>query len=204
MRLKPAESRVAALLLLLVTLVIGYFVLVHWWFVAPQLQIASDMDDLRDTEQRYAAAIAERPVLEKRIAALSAGQTDSNAFLPEDDPNAAAAGLMQRVVDVAAAHQSTGPCEVVQKMPVPGQDKAGDPYRKVTVNISLRCYVEPMAAVLHDLENGMPYLFIEDFSAYRNPMAARSAVSTPLDVQFSVSGYVRQAVAASAAQGAKR
>ncbi len=30
---------------------------------------------------------------------MGAGQAASHAFLPEDDPNAAAAGLMQRVVD---------------------------------------------------------------------------------------------------------
>jgi general secretion pathway protein M len=200
-RPKSIESRIAAWLLLLLTVVVAYFVFVHWWFVAPQRDIAAEMADLRDTEQRYATAIAERPALEKRIAALSAGQTTSNAFLPEDDANAAAAGLMQRIVDIAASHQEAGPCDVIQKMPVPGQDKAGEPYRKVTVNITLRCYIEPMAAVLHDVETGMPYLFVEDFSAYRNPVALRSAAATPLDVQFSVSGYVRQAIDTA---GAKR
>lgn len=199
MRMKPAESRIAALLLLLVVFVAGYFVLVHWWFVAPQLAIAGQMDDLRDTQRRFAAAIAERPQLEKRLAALEQGQTRSDAFLPGDDANAAAAGLMQRIVDVAAAHREDGACDVVQKMPVPSQEKAGDPYRKVTVNISLRCQMQPMAAVLHDIEEETPYLFIEDFSIYRNPVAARSGAAAPMEVQFTVSGYIHAARAAKVA-----
>ncbi|MGF6493777.1 general secretion pathway protein M [Luteibacter sp. 621] len=198
-KMKPGESRIAAILLLLVVLVVGYFVLVHWWFVAPQLAMADDMNDLRDTQRRYAAAIAERPQLEKRLAMLEQGQTRSDAFLAGDDTNAAAAGLMQRIVDVAAAHKEDGACDVVQKMPVPAQDKAGDPYRKVTVNISLRCQMQPMAAVLHDIEEEAPYLFIEDFSIYRNPVAARNGGSAPLEVQFTVSGYIHAARTAKAA-----
>lgn len=196
MRMKPAESRIAAILLLIVVLAIGYFVLIHWWFVAPQASIAAEMDDLRDTQRRYASAIAERPQLEKRLATIEQGQTRSDAFLPGDDTNAAAAGLMQRIVDVAAAHKEDGACDVVQKMPVPSQEKAGDPYRKVTVNISLRCQVQPMTAVLHDIENETPYLFIEDFSIYRNPVAARAGGAAPMEVQFTVSGYIHAAIAA--------
>jgi general secretion pathway protein M len=193
-RLKPTESRLAAVLLLIAVVVVAYFALIHWWFVAPQLSIAEQMDDLRDTQRRFAAAIAERPALEKRLASLAQGQSDSSAFLPEDDVSAAAAGLMQRVVDVAASHQAVGSCDVIQKMPVPVQDKAGEPYRKVTVNISLRCQIEPLAAVMRDLEQNMPYLFVEDFSAYRNPVGARTNAGAPLEVQFTLSGYVRQAV----------
>jgi len=195
MRMKPAESRIAAILLLIVVLAIGYVVLIHWWFVAPQSTIAAEMDDLRDTQRRYASAIAERPQLEKRLATIEQGQTRSDAFLGGDDTNAAAAGLMQRIVDVAAAHKEDGACDVVQKMPVPSQEKAGDPYRKVTVNISLRCQVQPMTAVLHDIENETPYLFIEDFSIYRNPVAARAGGAAPMEVQFTVSGYIHAAIA---------
>ncbi|MBB3227899.1 general secretion pathway protein M [Luteibacter sp. Sphag1AF] len=193
MRMKPTESRIAAILLLVVVLVAAYFVLVHWWFVAPQFAMADEMNDLRDTQRRYAAAIAERPLIQKRLAGLAQGQTQSSAFLPEDDTNAAAAGLMQHIVDVAAAHHDDGSCDVVQKQPVPSQERASDPYRKVTVNISLRCHMQPLAAVLHDIEEGTPYLFIEDFSVYRNPVAARSGAPVPMEVQFTVSGYIRQA-----------
>lgn len=192
--MKPRDSRIAAILLALLTLVIAYFALLHWWFVAPMLDVDNQMADLRDTQSRFAAAIAEKPQLEKRIAALGQGQATNNAFLPEDDPNAAAAGLMQRVVDVVGAHAEGGSCEVTQKMPVPNPAAAdNEPYRKVAVSISLRCDMQPLAAVLHDLEQGTPYLFVNEMSVYRNPVAAQQNNNAPpLEVQFTLSGYVRQ------------
>jgi len=44
--MKPAESRVAAIVLLVVAVAIGYFALVHWWFVAPQLAIAYQRNEM--------------------------------------------------------------------------------------------------------------------------------------------------------------
>ena len=116
--MKPVESRLTAIALVLVVVVLAYFLLLHWWFVAPLREVDSQMADLRDTQSRYAAAIAEKPQLQKRIAELGQNQADSSTFLPETDPNAASASLMQRVVDDAAAHAQDGTCEVSQKMPV--------------------------------------------------------------------------------------
>jgi len=192
--LSPRDSRVAAILLLLLALGLAYFVLLHWWFVAPLQQVRSEMVDLRDTHSRYAAAIAEKPALQQRIAALGAGQAASSAFLAADDPNTAAADLMQRVVDVVAGNTTGGRCVVSQKMPLPNPSAtAGEPYRKAAVSISLSCDVEPLAAVLQALEQGTPYLFVDDLSIYRNPVAAQQDSAVPLEVQFTLSGYVRPA-----------
>jgi general secretion pathway protein M len=192
--LNPRDSRLLAIGLLLLALLLGYLVLLHWWFVAPLQQIRSEMADLRDTHSRYAAAIAEKPALQKRIAALGAGQAASSAFLAADDPNTAAADLMQRVVDVVAGNTAGGNCVVSQKMPLPNPPVgAGEPYRKAAVSISLSCEIEPLAAVLQALEQGTPYLFIDDLSIYRNPVAAQQDHGSPLEVQFTLSGYVRPA-----------
>lgn len=192
--LKPRESRIAAIVLLLLALLLAYFLLLHWWFVAPLKQIRSEMADLRDTHSRYAAAIAEKPALQTRINALGAGQAASDAFLPADDPNSAAADLMQRVVDVVGRSTRGGRCVVSQKMPLPPPPtSAGEPYRKAAVSISLSCDIEPLAAVMQALEQGTPYLFIDDLSIYRNPVAAQKSHAAPLEVQFTLSGYVRPA-----------
>jgi general secretion pathway protein M len=160
---------------------------------------------LRDTQSRYAAAIAEKPALQQRIAALGAGQAASSAFLAEDDPNTAAADLMQRVVDVVGTSTHGGSCVVSQKMPMPNPPAtAGEPYHKAAVSISLSCDVEPLAAVLQALEQGTPYLFIDDLSIYRNPVAGQQGNVAPLEVQFTLSGYVRPAHAASPAAPAVR
>ena len=201
--LNPRDSRIAAIGLLLLVLLLGYFVLLHWWFVAPLQQIRSEMADLRDTHSRYAAAIAEKPALQQRIAALGAGQAASSAFLAADDPNTAAADLMQRVVDVVAANTGGGSCTVSQKMPLPSPPPTpGEPYRQAAVSISLRCDMEPLVAVLNALEQGTPYLFVDDLSIYRNPVAAQQGNQPVLEIQFTLSGYVRpshgQAIAAPA------
>jgi general secretion pathway protein M len=190
--LKPRESRIAAILLLLLALLLAYFVLLHWWFVAPLEQIRGEMSQLRDTHSRYAAAIAEKPALHQRLAALGAGQAASDAFLAADDPNNAAADLMQQVVDVVGRSPQGGRCVVSQKMPLPTpQTPPGEPYRKAAVSISLSCDIEPLAAVLQALEQGTPYLFVDDLSIYRNPVAAQREQGAPLEVQFTLSGYVR-------------
>ncbi len=197
--LNPRDSRIAAIVLLLLALLLAYFVLLHWWFVAPLQQVRGEMADLRDTHSRYAAAIAEKPALQQRIAALGAGQAASSAFLAAADPNAAAADLMQRVVDVVAGSTGNGRCAVSQKMPLPNPPAtAGEPYRKAAVSISLSCDIEPLAAVLNALEQGTPYLFVDDLSIYRNPVAAQQDQAAPLEVQFTLSGYVRPARGAAA------
>ncbi len=193
LKLNPRDSRIAAILLLLLALLLAYFVLLYWWFVAPLQQISGEMADLRDTQGRYAAAIAEKPMLQQRLAALGAGQAASAAFLPDDDPNTAAADLMQRVVDVVGNSASSGGnCAVSQKMPMPNPPATpGEPYRKAAVSINLSCDIESLASVLHELEQGMPYVFIDDLSIYRNPVAAQQNHTAPLEVQFNVSGYLR-------------
>jgi general secretion pathway protein M len=54
-------------------------------------------------------------------------------------------------------------------------------------------------AVLNALEQGTPYLFVDDLSIYRNPVAAQQGNQPSLEVQFTLSGYVRPARAPVAA-----
>ncbi len=192
MQLRPVESRVLALLLTLLVLALGYFALLHWWFVAPQLEMSAQIEQLRADQQRYAGVLAQRKGLEARLARMQKGQASNGALLPESDPSTASANLMQHVVDVANAHTALGPCSVVQKMPVQ-TDQGKGPYRKVTVNINLSCGMHALSAVLYDLEQNTPYLFIDNFSAYRSPVRDASGSLQPLQVQFSLSGYLRQA-----------
>lgn len=197
-KLTPVESRVAAWLLAALVLVLAWLLLVQWWFVAPLQDIHGRMQSLRDDQQRYAAIVAQRDVLRQRLASLSQGKVDASAFLAGDDPNAATAGLMQRAVDVVGAHAGLGPCKVTQKMPVPAPDTVNAPYRKVSASINMRCGMAPLAAVLYDLAQGKPYLFIDNFNAYRNPRPGKDGVTQPLNVQMTLSGYMRAHAAGSA------
>ena len=48
----PRNGRFLAIVLLLIAVLLGYLLLVHWWFVAPALDISAQMQDLREQQQR--------------------------------------------------------------------------------------------------------------------------------------------------------
>jgi general secretion pathway protein M len=185
-RLSPAQSRLAAIGLALVALAIAYFVLLHWWFVAPLLQVDGQMHDLQNIHAKYAAAIAAQPELQKRVARLQQGGASVDAFLSANDPSAASANLIQRATDVVAAHahQESG-CSMPSKMPIE-QDTGNEPFRRVSVSITLDCGMQPLAAVLHDFDRGLPYLFVDNLTVARSP-------SGRLQAQLTLSGYLRPA-----------
>lgn len=189
-KLTPPQSRLVAVALALLVLAIAYFLLLHWWFVSPWLDIRAQMQDLRDSHARYAAAIEEAPALRKRIAQLAQGGASSTAFLPETDPSSAAAGLIQRASDVVASHASEeGGCEMPQKMPIEG-NRGSEPYRRVSVSITLQCGMQPLVGVLHDLDRALPYMFVDDLTIYL--VGQPGGVASPkLEVQFTLSGYIR-------------
>jgi general secretion pathway protein M len=57
---------------------------------------------------------------------------------------------------------------------------------------------------LYTLEKSKPYLFVQDFSVYRNPLIAMQKTGVaPLEVQFTLAGYVHaKAPAAGSADAA--
>ena len=183
-RLTHAQSRLAAIVLALLALAIAYFVLLHWWFVAPLWRVDGQMRDLRELHAKYAAAIAEQPLLEKRVAQLREGGATVGAFLSASDPSAATANLIQRATDVVAAHAGEGAgCSMPSKMPIE-QDSANEPFRRVSVSITLDCGMQPLASVLHDFDNGLPYLFVDNLTLARSP-------SGRMQAQLTLSGYLR-------------
>lgn len=183
-RLTRVQSRIAAVLLALVALAIAYFLLLHWWFVAPLLSVDSQMHDLQQIHAKYATAIAEQPLLAKRVARLERGGATVGAFLSAADPSTASANLIQRATDVVAAHANDGSgCSMPSKMPIE-QDNGNEPFRRVTVSITLDCGMQPLAAVLHDFDRGLPYLFVDNLTLVRSP-------SGRVQAQLSLSGYLR-------------
>lgn len=186
------DRRVLAVGLLLGVVLLTYLVLLHWWFVAPLLQVRSEMRQLREAHSQYAATLAQAPALRERIQALDTLQTANTAFWGGDDSNSAVAALMQRVTDTVAAQTAGGSCTVNQKLLLPDQpSKPDEPYRQAAVNIKLSCNMQPLVAVLYSLEEGSPYAFVDDLSIYRNPVAAQQGKGPPLEVQFTLSGYLR-------------
>ena len=193
-KLQPKDGRFLAVVLLLITLVLAYLVGIHWWFVAPHLEIAGQMQELREQQARFQRAIAERPEIEKRVAEVKAYEQGNQAFLSETDPNAASAALIQRLKAAMSDHaKDESRCQNVSTQSYNGGED--ELYKRVTVQARLKCDLEPLAAILYDLENGKPYLFIDQVMIYKQqtytPPGAKT-VAVPLDVRFNVSGYLRE------------
>lgn len=191
----PADTRPLALGLLLLVVVLVYLLGVHWWFVAPQRAIAGEMAELREQQQRFAAIIAEQPEIEKRLAAVRKYEADNQAFLQESDPAGASASLSQRVGEIIKKHDPEGNrCSSQQSTMLRNQGRE-EPYESVGVRVRLSCDTEMLVAVLHDLEDGKPFLFIDELSLYQrgsNYRNRRQVENSRLDVQLTVTGYLRR------------
>lgn len=193
-RFQPRDGRLLAVVLLLIVLLLVYLVGVHWWFVAPQLQFASDMQDLRDQQLKYSRIIEQQPDIERRLAEVKAHEQGNPAFMAEADRNAAEAALIQRLKQAMTDHvKNETRCQNNGTQSYAGaQDEV---YLRVTVQARLKCDLEPLAAILQDLESGKPYLFVDQVMIYKQqtyrPAGAKVA-AIPLDVRFNLSGYLRQ------------
>lgn len=193
-RFQPKDGRFLAIVLALIVLMLIYLIGVHWGFVAPQMQLAADMQDLREQQLRFRQTTAEKPEIEKRLSEVKAYEQGNQAFLAEADANAASAALIQRLKQAMSLHaKDEARCQNVGTQSYNGGEE--ELYKRVTVQVRLKCDLEPLAAVLYDLENGKPYLFVDQVMIYRQqtyrPPGAKVA-EPPLDVRFNLSGYLRQ------------
>lgn len=193
-RFQPKDGRFLAVVILLIVLLIVYLIGIHWWFVAPHLQFRADMQDLRDQQLRFRQAAAQKPEIERRLAAIRQQEQSNQAFLTDADSSAASAWLIQRLNQAISDHaKDEKRCQSVSQQNYAGGDE--ELYKRVTVQARLRCDLEPLAAILYDLENGKPYLFVDQIMIYKQqtyqPPGSKVA-SSPLDVRFNLTGYLRQ------------
>ena len=193
-RSQPKDGRFLAVVLLLIVLMLVYLIGIHWWFVAPQLEFASTMDELRDQQLHFRQVIAQRKEIQSRLDAIHTREQSNQAFLSETDQNAASAFLIQRLNQAISDHaKDEKRCSSAGQQPYTNGEE--ELYKRVTVQARLRCDLEPLAAILYDLENGKPYLFVDQIMIYRQQSytpPGGKALATPLDVRFNLTGYLRQ------------
>jgi general secretion pathway protein M len=193
-RFRPKDGRFLAVVILLILLLLIYLVGIHWWFVAPQMQIRADMAELRDQQLRFRQAAAQKPEIEERLATIRQHEQSNQAFLTDADASAASAWLIQRLNQSITDHaKDEKRCQSISQQNYnAGEDEL---YKRVTVQARMRCDLEPLAAILYDLENGKPYLFVDQIMIYKQqtyqPPGAK-ATASPLDVRFNLTGYLRQ------------
>ena len=93
--------------------------------------------------------------------------------------------LIQRLKAAMSEHaKDESRCQNVSTQSYNGGEE--ELYKRVTVQARLKCDLEPLAAILYDLENGKPYLFIDQVMIYKQqtytPPGAKVAriIASPL------------------------
>lgn len=202
----PKDGRLLAVVLLAIVLLLVYLIGIHWWFVAPQLQLRAEMRDLREQQARFRQTAAEKPEIEKRLAEVKSYEQGNQAFLAEADENSASAALIQRINQVLKDHvKDEKRCTSSGAQNLNANND--EPYKRVTVQARLKCDIEPLTAILYDLENGKPYLFVDQIMIYKQQTyrapGRGTVIPPPLDVRFNLSGYLRGDTAQAKAPGGR-
>jgi general secretion pathway protein M len=198
MRLLPQNNngRLLAVTLTLIVLLLGYLLGVHWWFVAPHLEIASQMGDLREQQQRFLETSKQRTEIEKRLADVRNFEQSNQAFLAQNDAAGAASDLIQRMKQAVTEHGGDqNRCQVLTHQQLTG----GKPelYEKVTIQVRMRCDLEPPSSIIYQLESGKPYLFVDQLMIYKQNYGyvapgQKQPQQSALDIRFNLSGYMRK------------
>lgn len=199
----PEQGRLLAVVLLLIALLLGYYLSVHWWFSARHIEVADAIADLKQQELRFREIAAGRPLLEKRLAEVAQYESNNPAFLPEADFDSAAAGLTQRLKSIVATH-ATDParCQIIMNQYAHSNDP--ERFERVTIKVRLRCDLEPFAGILYDLESASPVLFIDDLQVFRQQgyvQPGQNKISSYLDIRFDLFGYIRKQIEIDAKTG---
>lgn len=191
--MRRSLERFRPLLWLGVAMLLGYAVLVHWWWTAPMLALGDEIAEVRDEELGLRMEGAQIPLLEARLAEVRAAEAANPGFLAEPNKDLAIAALVQRLeAEVRRVAPNPLACEISARTPLEAQ--SSDPYPRVTMQVRLRCDPAMLGALLHGLESGSPQLFLDNvaFNSTAGFFGAGQAVAdSRVDAVFDLYGYLR-------------
>ena len=189
------RDRWLALGLLLLVLVLAYLLLLHTWWTVPMLETQGRIETLQQRELRQRMQLRQGPDVARRLQQVQAAAARRPGFLVEGTTELATASLVQRLESVVAqARPGNRSCAITNRSPLADDNAAKERFRKVTVQVRLRCGTPELAAVLHALEAGTPRLFVDNLNvlAQRYFFApGQGAQAGGLDVSFDLYGYLR-------------
>ena len=201
------RDRWLALALLLAALGLLYLLFLHPWFTEPLRAADGRIAELQARDARVRALLQQAPQIQQRLAELDARGSAAAGFLAEPTAELATAALIQQlervVQDVSPGNRG---CAIINRAPLTGEPPPGR-YRRVTVQVRLRCGNAEMLGVLHALESARPYLYVDVVSITAQRYFAIPGNNLPqeggLDVSFDLYGYLRPAPVASKDEAAR-
>ena len=189
------RDRWLALGLLLLVLALAYLLLLHTWWTVPMLETQGRIEILQQRELRQRMQLRQGPDVARRLQQAQAAAARRPGFLVEGTTELATASLVQRLESVVVqASPGNRSCAITTRSPLADDNATKERFRKVTVQVRLRCGTPELAAVLHALEAGTPRLFVDNLNvlAQRYFFApGQGAQAGGLDVSFDLYGYLR-------------
>ncbi len=192
--MRADHHRGLALALLLAVLGLLWLLLLRPLFTAPLAEVDAKIADLQQRDARLRSLLQQQGQVRQRLAALDA-QGGGTGFLAEPTAELATAALIQQLEGVVGGASPAGRgCAIVNRTPLEDDGQSGR-YRKVVVQVRLRCGNAETLAVLHALESARPYLFVDALGITAQRYFAVPGSAQPqeggLDVSFNLFGYLR-------------
>jgi general secretion pathway protein M len=187
------QGQVMAGGLLIVVLGLFYFFCLHW-FVRGHLDIADEINELKQSELRFRQEVGKRPALEARLAEVEEFKARNTYFLPEQTFDLGAAALSTKLKDAVTSKADTARCSIISTQPQHLGTK--ELYERVSIQVRLKCDLDDLVKIMYALENATPLLFIDELNLYQQPILDASLVSGNggnMDARFDLSGYIRNA-----------
>ena len=199
-RLVTDRDRWLALGLLALVLLLAYLLLLHSWWTVPMLDTQGRIHALQERELRQRMQLRQAPDVARQLVQVRAAEARRPGFLAEGTTELATASLVQRLESVVVqASPGNRSCAITNRSPLSDDTASKARFRKVTVQVRLRCGTPELAAVLHALEAGTPRLFVDNLNIlaqrYFFVPGQENSQSGGLDVSFDLYGYLRPAPA---------
>ncbi len=177
--------------LLVVGLALVYFLCLHW-FVRGHLDVASQMNELKESELRFRQEVGKRASLERQLKEVEDFKARNTYFLPDETFDLGAASLSTKLKAAVTAHADTARCTIISTQP----QKLGtkELYERVSIQVRLKCDLDDLVKIMYSLENLTPFLFIDELNLYQQPVLDASLVvgnGGNMDARFDLSGYIR-------------
>jgi general secretion pathway protein M len=193
---------------LALVLALAYLLLLHPWWTAPMLEARDRIQTLQERELRQRMLLRQAPEVALRLRQVREAEARRPGFLPEATTELATASLVQRLEAVVLqASPGNRSCAITNRSPLTEEGASKERFRKVTVQVRLRCGTPELATVLHALEAGTPRLFVDNLNVlaqrYFFAPGQEGSQAGGLDVSFDLYGYLRPAPMRSASAASK-
>ncbi len=191
----PDKGRWYALGLLLLVLLAVYF-LVFQGFIEKHQSLNEQLAEATASRQKYARLAASIPELKKRLRSVREQSGQGEHFLKADSANLAAAELIRTLKEIVGQHvTSAQDCLILSNQLT--RDREPEQFERVILKVRLRCRYDILVAVLNDLEQHKPDLFVDELRIeQRYTRSTRRGQPQPrlLEVRFDLYAYLNKPV----------